>query len=127
MRLSAAWSAISTIGARKPFAHSQATDVQEWHQHFQTLFEFLDIQKIRTPKGLDWLKAQYPALSQNELMFEMQGIRMLHCTIWVGGDARSSLPEDADRKVLISDHPVTIYNHAVPPTDGACAYPLDPE
>jgi hypothetical protein len=28
---------------------------------------FLDIQKIRTPKGLDWLKAQYPALSQNEL------------------------------------------------------------
>jgi hypothetical protein len=34
---------------------------------------------------LDWLKAQYPALSQNELMFEMQGIRMLHCTIWVGG------------------------------------------
>jgi len=61
------------------------TDAREWHQHFQTLFEFLDIQKIRTPKGLDWLKAQYPTLSQNELMFEMQGIRMLHCTTWVGG------------------------------------------
>jgi hypothetical protein len=41
------------------------TDEREWHQHFQTFFEFLDIQKIRTPKGLDWLKAQYPALSQN--------------------------------------------------------------
>jgi hypothetical protein len=30
------------------------TDVSEWHEHFQTFFEFLDIQKIRTPKGLDW-------------------------------------------------------------------------
>ncbi|SIO47972.1 hypothetical protein SAMN05443247_06036 [Bradyrhizobium erythrophlei] len=31
-------------------------DVGEWHRHFQTLFEYIDIQKIRTPKGLDWLK-----------------------------------------------------------------------
>jgi hypothetical protein len=55
------------------------------HRHFQTLFEYIDIQKIRTPKGLDWLKAQYPTLTQNELMFEMQGIRMVHCTIRADG------------------------------------------
>jgi hypothetical protein len=102
------------------------TDVSEWHEHFQTFFEFLDTQKIRTPKGLDWLKAQYPALSQNELMFEMQGIRMLHCTIWVGGVREIVSAEDSDVKFITSDHPVTIYNYAVPPTDGACAYPLDP-
>ena len=102
------------------------TDEREWHRHFQTFFEFLDIQKIRTPKGLDWLKAQYPALSQNELMFEMQGIRMLHCTIWVGGVREIVSAEDSDIKFITSDHPVTIYNHAVAPTDGACGYPLDP-
>ena len=102
------------------------TDEREWHQHFQTFFEYLDAQKIRTPKGLDWLKAQYPALSQNELMFEMQGIRMLHCTIWVGGVREIVSAEDAAVKFITSDHPVTIYNHAVPPTDEACAYPLDP-
>jgi hypothetical protein len=102
------------------------TDEREWHQHFQTFFEYLDIQKIRTPKGLDWLKAQYPALSQNELMFEMQGIRMLHCTIWVGGVREIVSAEDAAVKFITSEHPVTIYNHAVPPTDEACAYPLDP-
>ena len=101
-------------------------DEREWHQHFQTFFEFLDIQKIRTPKGLDWLKAQYPALSQNDLMFEMQGIRMLHCTIWVGGVREIVSAEVSDVKFITSDHPVTIYNHAVPPTNGACAYPLDP-
>ncbi len=102
------------------------TDMREWHDHFQDFFDFLDIQKIRTPKGLAWLKAQYPALTQNELMFEMQGIRMLHCTIWVGGVREIVSAEDSDVKFITSDHPVTIYNHAVPPTDGACAYPLDP-
>jgi hypothetical protein len=103
------------------------TDMREWHDHFQDFFEFLDIQKIRTPKGLDWLKTKYPALTQNELMFEMQGIRALHCTIWVGGVREIVSAEDSDVKFITSDHPVTIYNHAIPPTDDECAYPLDPE
>ena len=102
------------------------TDVGEWHRHFQTLFEYIDIQKIRTPKGLDWLKAQYPTLTQNELMFEMQGIRMMHCTIWTEGVREIVSAEDADVKFIISDHPVTIYNHAVPPEAQTCAYPNDP-
>jgi len=71
------------------------TDVREWHKHFQTLFEYLDIQKIRTPKGLDWLKSLYPKLSQNELMYEMQGIRMMHCSIWVGGVREIVSAEDS--------------------------------
>jgi Protein of unknown function (DUF4238) len=102
------------------------TDVREWHRQFQALFEYIDIQKIRTPKGLDWLKAQYPALTQNELMFEMQGIRMMHCTIWAEGVREIISAENADVKFIISDHPVTIYNHAVLPDALTCAYPDDP-
>jgi hypothetical protein len=101
-------------------------DVSEWHHHFQTLFAYIDIQKIRTPKGLDWLKAQYPTLTQNELMFEMQGIRMMHCTIWSEGVREIVSAEDADVKFIVSDHPVTIYNHATPPDIQASAYPNDP-
>ncbi|PIT00763.1 hypothetical protein TSA1_08240 [Bradyrhizobium nitroreducens] len=97
-----------------------------WHQHFQTLFQYIDAQKIRTPKGLDWLQAQYPALTQNDLMFEMQGIRSMHCTIWAEGVREIASAEDSDIKFIISDHPVTIYNHAVPPAGALCAYPLDP-
>lgn len=100
------------------------TDVGEQHRQFQTLFEYIDIQKIRTPKGLDWLKAQYSKLTQNELMLEMQGIRMMHCTIWTEGVREIISAEDADVKFIVSDHPVTIYNHAVPPE--AQAYPHDP-
>jgi hypothetical protein len=102
------------------------SDLSEWHHHFKTLFEYIDIQKIRTPKGPDWLKDQYPTLDQNELMREMQGIRMMHCTIWAEGVREIVSAEDADVKFIISDHPVTIYNHAVPPDAPMCAYPSDP-
>jgi hypothetical protein len=101
-------------------------DVREWHEYFQTLFEFLDAQKLRTPKGLDWLQAQYPALSQNELMFEMQGIRTVHCAIWAGGVREIVSAENSHVKFIVSDHPVTIYNYALPPSAKECAYPLDP-
>ncbi len=116
---------IDTRGSKAIRAFA-AIDVSGWHEHFQTFFEYLDIQKIRTPKGLDWLKTQYPGLSQNELMYEMQGIRMMHCTIWVGGVREIVSAEDSGVKFIISDHPVTIYNHAVPPTAKMSAYPLDP-
>lgn len=68
---------IDARGANAVRAYA-GTDIREWHRHFQTLFEYIDIQKIRTPKGLDWLKAQYPTLTQNELMNEMQG-RLRRC------------------------------------------------
>ncbi|MDP9808103.1 hypothetical protein J2W42_000941 [Rhizobium tibeticum] len=101
-------------------------DVNAQHTNFLTFFEYIDIQKTRTPKGLDWLRAQYPELTQNELMMEMQSIRMLHCTIWTEGVREIVSAEDADIKFLVSDHPVTIYNHAAAPTSKLSSYPLDP-
>jgi hypothetical protein len=112
-------------GAKAVRAFADA-DVGEWHRQFQTLFQYVDIQKIRTPKGLDWLRAQYPSLTQNELMLEMQGIRALHCTIWAEGVREIVSAEDSEIKFIISDHPVTIYNHAAKPDGTLCAYPLDP-
>jgi hypothetical protein len=103
-----------------------ADEASEWHGQFQTLFEYVDIQKIRTPKGLDWLKAQYPTLTQNDLMSEMQGIRMMHCTTWVQAVREIVSAENSDMKFIVSDHPVTIYNHAAPPDAQLCAYPHEP-
>lgn len=101
-------------------------DPGEQHDNFQAFFEYIDIQKIRTPKGLDWLRAQYPALTQNELMDEMQGIRMMHCTIWTEGVREILSAKSSEVKFIVSDHPVTIYNHAASPEGLMCAYPYDP-
>lgn len=91
------------------------SDTGGWIQRFEDFFLYIDAQKIRTPKGLDWLQAQYPTLSQNELMFEMQGIRAIHCAIWSGGVREIVSAENSPIKFITTDHPVTIYNHAAPP------------
>jgi hypothetical protein len=59
-------------------------------------------------------------------MFEMQGIRAMHCTIWVESVREIISAENSDIKFIVSDHPVTIYNHAAPPEAKLCAYPHDP-
>ena len=101
-------------------------DKNEWVQHFQTLFGYIDTQKLRTPKGLAWLRAQYPALTQNELMQEMQGIRMMNCGIWSQGVREIVSAEASDVKFIITDHPVTVYNAALPPDHARNSYPNDP-
>ena len=52
------------------------------HKYFQKFFEYIDAQKLRTPKGLDWIKSRYPNLTQVDLMLEMQQLRRMHCTMW---------------------------------------------
>lgn len=99
---------------------------EESHPAFEDFFEFLDAQKLRTPKGLDWIRSRYPSLTQVELMIEMQGLRMMHCTMWAEGVREIVSAERSDVKFIVSDHPVTIYNSACPPDSANCTYPDDP-
>lgn len=102
------------------------TDLSGWHHNFFDFFTYIDAQKLRTPKGLDWIRLQYPDLGQVELMVEMQAIRNLNCTLWSEGVREIVSAKNSDVKFLISDHPVTIYNYACPPNDELCHYPNDP-
>jgi hypothetical protein len=103
-----------------------AADVHGWIEQFETFFTYVDAQRLRTPKGLDWLKAQYPSLDQNELMEEMQGVRLVNVSIWTGGVREIVSAETASVKFIATDSPVTIYNHAAAPDHALCAYPGDP-
>src|SRR5574340_249788 len=60
-------------------------DFRGLSKFFQSLFVYMDAQKLRTPKGLDWIRSNYFQLSHIELMLEMQYLRMMHCTMWVEG------------------------------------------
>ncbi|OUL80382.1 hypothetical protein CA603_31485 [Paraburkholderia hospita] len=101
-------------------------DPSAMHHSFQDFFEYLDAQKLRTPKGLDWIKSRYPALDQLQLMLEMQGLRLMHCTMWTEGVREIVSAEDSDVKFIVTDHPLTVYNSALPPDSGECRYPQDP-
>jgi hypothetical protein len=101
-------------------------DKRAMHESFMAFFEYMDAQKLRTPKGLDWIRSRYPALSQIDLMREMQGLRLMHCTMWTEGVREIVSAEHSDVKFIVTDHPVTIYNAAFPPDSRECAYPSDP-
>ena len=96
------------------------------HKYFQQFFEYLNAQKLRTPKGLDWIKSRYPSPTQVALMLEMQHLRHMHCTMWVECVREIVSAEKSDVKFIATDHPVTAYNSACPPRSSACKYPEDP-
>ncbi|MCK4704345.1 MAG: hypothetical protein KAT90_02600, partial [Gammaproteobacteria bacterium] len=102
-------------------------DARLMHENFENLFTYLDAQKLRTPKGLDWILHNYPRLNQMELMIEMQAIRTLHCTLWTEGVREIISAKESDIKFIVSDHPITIYNYACPPHSELCVYPNDPD
>ena len=101
-------------------------DISAWLENFENFFIYLDAQKFRTPKGLEWISARYPSLDQNALMMEMQGVRAINCTLWSEGVREIVSAREAGVKFILTDHPVTIYNHACPPDHPLCAYPNDP-
>lgn len=101
-------------------------DPLQCHNHFSDFFKYLDVQKLRTPKGLDWIKNRYADLDQLALMIEMQSLRHRHCTIWAEGVREIVSAENSNVKFIVSDHPVTIFNPACPPDSEQCAGSNDP-
>ena len=102
-------------------------DQAQWHNNFEDFFTYLDAQKLRTPKGLDWIRSKYPELNQLQLMIEMQSLRTMHCTLWAEGVRELVSAEESDVKFIVSDHPITVYNYACPPDSELCEYPNDPD
>jgi hypothetical protein len=101
-------------------------DLHAMYETFEAFFEYLDAQRLRTPKGLDWIKSRYPSLDQHALMQEMQELRFMHCTMWAEGVREIVSAKTSDVKFLVTDHPVTLYNAASPPGSPSCKYPGDP-
>ncbi len=101
-------------------------DPRAIHESFQIFFSYIDAQKLRTPKGLDWIRARYPKLNQVELMVEMQALRQMHSTMWLEAVREVVLTEESDVKFIVTDHPVTVYNPRCPPDSIQCRYPDDP-
>lgn len=116
---------IDNAGAKAVRAFAD-NDMRTIHESFQAFFEYLDAQKLRTPKGLDWIKSRYPGLTQLELMVEMQGLRQMHCTMWSESVREIVSAEQSDVKFIVTDHPITIYNATYSPESTACVYPSDP-
>lgn len=105
---------IDTKGAEATSAYL-ASDWDKIHDLHSHLFEFMDALRLRTPKGLRWLKELGKTKNQMELMYFMQDWRRMHCVMWVEGVLEIVSAKNAKQKFIFSDHPVTFFNPHVFP------------
>jgi hypothetical protein len=103
-----------------------ANDVSMITRLFRQFFDYMSAQKLRTPKGLDWIRANYPKLSQLDLMLELQALRQMSCTMWFECVREVVSAADSSVKFIVSDHPVVTFNGAVSLEAPDAAYPQEP-
>jgi hypothetical protein len=101
-------------------------DERAMHYQLESLLSYLGAQKLRTPKGLAWIQARYPALSQVELLTELQHLRHMFGTLWGESVREIVSAESSEVKFLVTDHPVTMFNAALPEDAPQFAGPMDP-
>lgn len=101
-------------------------DERAMHYQLKPLLSYLGAQKLRTPKGLAWIRGRYPALSQVELLTELQHLRHMFGTLWGESVREIVSAESSEVKFLVTDHPVTMFNAAVPEDAPQFADPMDP-
>jgi hypothetical protein len=90
----------------------------------QDLVWYIDAQKLRTPKGLDFLKGLSGGDHGKALML-MRRMHQVHVTMWMEGVWEVLNCDDSATKFIVTDHPVTTYNRAMFPQSQPCLYPRD--
>lgn len=90
------------------------------------IVRFMDAQKLRTPKGLDYLHT-ISGRTGNDLLAILRRLWQVHVTIWMEGVWEVVNCFNSSTKFLLSDHPVTTYNKNLFPGVKSCLYPFDPE
>jgi hypothetical protein len=97
------------------------------HEALKALVLYMSTQKLRTPKGLSWLRERVRTLDRNLLLQRMVGLRQLFCAIWYESIWLIANASDSDTKFIVSDHPVTVYNRRCGPRSQWCRGDNDPD
>lgn len=80
------------------------------HDAFSALVPYMSIQKLRTPKGLAWLRQTLRSRDANQTLIELQNLRNIFCSIWGEAVWQIADASQSETKFIISDHPVVVYN-----------------
>lgn len=102
----------------------------EGHEYLYYFLEFMGAQRLRTPKGLLWVKKILYQMDPDARLFDentlkecllhlLVKIREIHRTIWTEGVWEVVSAEKSDVKFIISDNPVAFYNPKIFPLNNA--------
>jgi len=95
------------------------------HAAFNDFLRFMDAQKLRTPKGLTYLKLIQGNNDHQRALMLMGRLWQANCTIWQEGVWEILCCDDSNTKFIVSDHPVCTYNKGMFPGSKECLYPRD--
>ena len=82
---------------------------------FHSLLIYLTTQKLRTPKGLDWLQKVVGTENRNQTLIRMTNLHRIFAAIWTECIWQIADASNVNTKFLITDHPVTCYNRSCGP------------
>ena len=91
------------------------------------LMTYMSTQKLRTPKGLDWLMQVTGSREREDVLGEVERLQTIYGAIWTECAWQVADASSSPTKFIVSDHPVTVYNVACPPGHPSTKGPCDPD
>jgi hypothetical protein len=91
------------------------------------LIRYMSTQKLRTPKGLGFLRQASRISSQYALMHSLQRHQIIYGTLWSEAVWQIADASESKTKFIVSDHPVTVYNRRCFPGSRHCTGFNDPD
>jgi Protein of unknown function (DUF4238) len=104
------------------FEHPSAND-----EAFIAFLRYMSVQKLRTPKGLGYLKETARAKNQNLTLALLERAQHIFCAIWSEAVWQIADASRSSTKFIISDHPVTVYNRECFAGSEICKGHSDPD
>jgi len=93
----------------------------------EMLMMYMSTQKLRTPKGLDWLVNQTGRRRRGDVLGHLTALRTLYGAIWAECVWQIADASQSETKFIVSDHPVTVYNRSCAPGHPSCRGANDPD
>jgi hypothetical protein len=95
------------------------------HHTIHDFIDFIGAQKLRTPKGLDYLKYVAKGATHQQALVYMQKLQQVYVTMWMESVWEVLCCDNSSTKFIVSDHPVAAYNKGFFPLCEDCTYPKD--
>lgn len=97
------------------------------HDAFSIFLTYMSLQRLRTPRGLAWLRRVLGSMPRSQTLIELQCFQRLFCATWSDAVWQIADATASPTKFIISDNPVTFYNRDCFPNARSCRYPFDPD
>jgi len=96
------------------------------YKSFKGIMSYMSSQKLRTPKGLAFLKSIFKGANKSQILIKLQEYHKMHCALWTECVWCIVDASESDIKFICTDHPVTVFNHACFPASKWCRGFNDP-